>query len=300
MALFDFYLFVDFSASAKPSPKNPSADCLWVACKHQQEKATTHYFRTRHKAFNFICITLENLIRNGNKVFAGFDFPFAFSHPLIKTKSQTPWLENWELLFGLISDNESNGNNRFEIASVINSNLGGEYPGPFWGCPKAKTNNFLNSKSPKFPYELSKEIFISRLRLAEQRLPGTQEAWKLYGIGSAGSQGLVGIPYLMRLKKKWGNKIKVWPMETGFTKNPTDKAEIVLAEVWPSILKKNDSSRKNEKLIKDQAQVLELANWASQLDQKDKLEEYFNTPPSLSVQEFIQCISLQGWIFGAV
>lgn len=64
-----------------------------------------------------------------------------------------------------------------------------------------------------------------------------QEVWKLYGAGSVGSQALVGIPVVRRLRydPRFHAFSRVWPFETGFTRQPTPDGgpSIVHAENFP-------------------------------------------------------------------
>lgn len=298
--IFDTYCFVDWSASSKPSPAKPSADAIWVGVQSGRSPATAHYFRTRLEAFAFLHAAFSHFIQSGRRVLAGFDFPLAYSHPLLREPGVPFWESTWNAFYRQITDDDSNANNRFDVASAINSQLELNSPGPFWGCPARYKTLHLRPTAPSFPIERGKAI-IQRLRLSEQALPGTQEAWKLLGIGSAGSQALLGIPYLQKLRMEFKNQMHVWPMETGFASNPCKGTSIVMVEAWPGIIHKKVSQQlhANPEQIRDQVQVMQLCAWAKAEDLAGKLSDYFEKPGSLNKTEVERCLKLEGWILGA-
>jgi molybdopterin molybdotransferase len=55
-----------------------------------------------------------------------------------------------------------------------------------------------------------------------------QPSFKLYTTGSVGSQILLGLPMLARLRRRFGNELSVWPFEPATRR-------IVLAETYPSM-----------------------------------------------------------------
>jgi hypothetical protein len=73
-------------------------------------------------------------------------------------------------------------------------------------------------------------------------------SFKLFTAGSVGSQMLLGIPMLERLRRRFGSELAVWPFED------VARARIVLGEVWPSLLGKPPQD-----VIPDQWQVEELS-----------------------------------------
>ena len=298
--IFDTYCFVDWSAASKPSPARPSADSIWVGVQSGKAPACSHYFRTRLEAFGFLYAAFSHFVKTGRKVLAGFDFPLAYSHPLSDKQKGLAWENTWGKLSSKISDDANNSNNRFAVASAINREVKLNFPGPFWGCPAKCETVHLRRTSPSFPIIQGKDT-IPRLRFAERALPGTQEAWKLLGVGSAGSQTLLGIPYLQKLRMEFKNQMHVWPMETGFTSNPCKNTAIVITEAWPGIIREKVAQRlqANKKSIRDEVQVLELCAWAKAQDLAGKLSDYFEKPGSLNKTEVERCLKLEGWILGA-
>ena len=125
---------------------------------------------------------------------------------------------------------------------------------------------------------------MGEFRITDKRASwsGVKSLWQLYGAGSVGSQTLLGIPYVEKLRQCLGEKVaKVWPFETNFGKNLKD-FEVLLCEVHfgaifrvqERIARKNDAlqcQNKNYELPKaypkDRIQVEEMCRFfASQED----------------------------------
>lgn len=53
-------------------------------------------------------------------------------------------------------------------------------------------------------------------------------------------------------------------------------------------------------LIRDQAQVRAMCEWAAELDDRDELGWLFCEPNGLNPQQVKECIEEEGWILGAV
>jgi hypothetical protein len=131
-----------------------------------------------------------------------------------------------------------------------------------------------------------------------------QEVWKLSGAGSVGSQALLGIPSLHRLRNDpaLANVSAVWPFETGLTEHPIpERGPFVLhSEIWPGIIALDSLDRETAdgNLIRDAAQVRLMCRWARDLDKEGTLGGWFN-PPGLTTQERQLMIEQKGWILGA-
>lgn len=135
--------------------------------------------------------------------------------------------------------------------------------------------------------------------MAERRLPGTQDSWKLYGKGSVGSQALVGIPRVVALRDDvaLAPVSRVWPFETGFTAPITLKNGpfILHAEIWPGVVPIETDLHQ----VRDAAQVLTLARHFAALDDADQLARLFAQPNDLTPNEVEACAEEEGWILGA-
>jgi hypothetical protein len=118
-----------------------------------------------------------------------------------------------------------------------------------------------------------------------------------------GSQALVGIPRVsgLRWNEKFDEHSKVWPFETGLTSAPSvAKGPFILhAEMWPGIVEVGALIHAQPSLIRDQAQVRCMCEWAARQDRDIKLGTFFDAPNNLSQTELGHCISEEGWILGS-
>jgi hypothetical protein len=311
MALFDAYLFIDWSAENRRHPQQPTADTVWTgeyvpALQHRVET----YHRTRHTAFTHILAFTSQHVNAGRRVLLGFDFPYGypagFALALGIGNGPMAWSQLWTDLAGRIQDSATNISNRFVVASDLNALVSPAGFGPFWGCPAARATANLGTHSPGFPFQGMNGTVLHRLRIPESRLPGTQETWKLYGAGSVGSQALVGIPYVHQLRHhaQLQHCSKVWPFETQFTNAPAPAAGpfILHAEIWPGVVRQQTQTllAANQQLIPDQAQVRAMCDWASGQDVQGTLGQYFAIPHGLTPVQIQVCTEQEGWVLGAV
>ncbi len=311
MSLFDVYIAVDWSAKNSPTPAEPSKDSVWF-CESIADSSGSaitqqpEYFRTRSECISHVRKRLLLHAAENRRVFVGFDFAYGYPAGFSKALGYTgasPWRWTWTEISRLIQDGEDNRNNRFEVASMLNSRCGTRTPGPFWGCPTNSQTETLKSDMANqftYPYIVSNECHLPRLRRTEQVLPGVQPTWKLFTTGSVGSQVLVGIPAVLRLRENpfLRDFSRVWPFETGFTSTPTpDKGPFVLhAEIWPGVV----NHRIDPKFrIADQAQVHAYVTWLAELDSSGELGKLFQEAGDGTADGNLMCIEEEGWILGA-
>ena len=309
MTLFDTYIFVDWSAVNSVQPAHPIANAVWVGelDTHSKNQCET-YFRTRNAAFKHVLNALLSQVKDGKRVLAGFDFPYGyptgFSKALALPSGLQSWWAVWAELAFMIHDNAKNENNRFEVASELNAIVGKLKSGPLWGCPVGTVIQDLQPRSPGYPFFTNDGGALERLRIVEGRLSGVQETWKLYGAGSVGSQALVGIPYVYKLRRNpdLAHDSRVWPFETGFTSTPSPNHGpfILHAEIWPGVVKDRVTSLKSNEpeLINDCAQVRAMCEWASECDQNGMLGKLFDSPKGLTPNKKRICVQEEGWILG--
>jgi len=223
---FDRLVVVDWSARSKPSPKAPTKDAIYICHSNSFEMQNTEYFRTRRAALKFIEKLIENSLDQRERIFIGFDFAFGYPAGFSKTVtfSSNPF-SIWEFLNQEVTDGQDNSNNRFQVAQALNSKFDGI--GPFWGCPQ---NLYLEGLPHKGTERSSHGL--SELRLCEKYARSAHSVWKLFTTGAVGSQSLMGIPYLQKLREKFNRKLCVWPFDQEF-----NSAQIVLGEVYPSLFK---------------------------------------------------------------
>lgn len=307
--IFDTYLFADWSASSLPTRVEPKKDAIWVGelGKYGAE-SKTYYCRTRRQAASLVQERLEFHLVAGRRTLVGFDFPYGYPRGTGRSlgiERKETWLGLWKTLNETIEDTERNANNRWGVAASLNQQISPSSAGPFWGCPEGRQTKTLTSRQIghlSFPYALPGGGELRRLRHPERRLSGTQEVWKLFGAGSVGSQTLVGIPYVNKLRfaKDLKNRSCVWPFETGFSveKFASQRLMIVHAEIWPGVVE-SAVRAKSAGQIRDQVQVEQLCRWASREDQNGTLRRFLERPKRLSDDEVKDCVLEEGWILGA-
>jgi hypothetical protein len=298
---FDAYLMVDWSANN--SPKR-GKDSIWY-CFLERIAGTTQITTlenppTRHLAYAQIHALLLDLAHRRRHTLVGFDFPYGYPRGFaqaLKINSPSPWQAAWNLLSSRILDDENNRSNRFEAAAELNAALSAQ-PFPFWGCPANKQQKYLSSKH-RIRHQPG---MLPEFRFTE-RHNGTgspQPAWKLSYPGSVGSQALLGIPHVHRLRfyPTLSAISQVWPFETGFQLTPrTHRAwQILQAEIYPSI----NTWPPDPTECKDQAQVRGLAHYFAQQDETGHLATLFAPPTGFSAAELHHITTEEGWILGVL
>ena len=162
----------------------------------------------------------------------------------------------------------------------------------------------LASTSPGLRLRAGRRAVTRPLRLTDRRMAGVQEAWKLLGVGSVGSQALLGIPRVHWLHRHpaLAPLSRVWPMEMGFTPTPTpSRGPFVLhAEVWPGIVPREAVRAEcaHTGAIRDQAQVRLLCRWARQLDAAGDFGAHFAVPRDVEERALQEVLCEEGWILG--
>ncbi|MDE0941163.1 MAG: cobalamin biosynthesis protein CbiG [Alphaproteobacteria bacterium] len=300
--IFDAYLIVDWSANATPKR---GADSIWYCLLEGNKRTALCNPSTRWQARDEIADILKNLVGDGQRVLAGFDFPNGYPAGFARTAgfadaggfAGPAWRAVWDGLDGMIRDSADNGNNRFEVAAQLNEHISGG-PFPFWGCPTHRQSATLSARKT-YRYDET----IPERRRCETWLPRSQPCWKLYTTGSVGSQTLMGIPVLKALRDHpdLASQTLVWPFETGLA--PPDPAQavparawqVILAEVYPSILKITTT----EDQIKDAVQVETIARHLADRDQQGLLAGDLTGPESLGPEVRKVIEDEEGWILGA-
>lgn len=271
---FDRVLVLDWSAGSSPSPRKPSADAIWIGRAGTISGETYH--RTRHDAEAMLRAEMTAARAAGQRLLIGADFPFGYPTGFARALTgRDGALAVWDWLSAHVADAPDNANNRFALAAAINARLGQR--GPFWGRPAGLDLAALPDKG------LGRVHPFPERRMVEALHPRAQPVWKLYTTGSVGSQALLGIPVMARLRAAGA---AAWPFD------PPDGAAVVLAEVWPSVLAAEVSDALAEAgpgAIKDRMQVRLLAQALNGLgDLADLLTP--DAPADVLAEE--------GWILG--
>ncbi|MGI1662877.1 molybdopterin guanine dinucleotide synthesis [Palleronia sp. KMU-117] len=221
MTAFDTVVMVDWSAAAR-APRRPRPDAIFAAVARGGQVAPAEYLGHRLDAEGWIAALIDDERRAGRRLLVGFDFPFGyprgFSRALVGRSD--PFVL-WDWLDARIVDTPG-ANNRFEVAGAINAHFPGI--GPFWGNGTPREVPHL----PRKGRARTTNPFPER-RAIEERHKGAFTLWQLSGAGAVGSQTVMGLPVLARLRRRFGTNLSVWPFEA-------PDAGVVLAEVWPSLL----------------------------------------------------------------
>ncbi|MDJ0770093.1 MAG: hypothetical protein QNJ12_14930 [Ilumatobacter sp.] len=287
MTLFDVYVVVDWSASSRPVTGENS---IWIATAHREndDEAATDNPPTRAVAERGVRAVLDE--HAGSRVLLAIDATLglpAGSATLLGWDGP-PWSAAWREIADLVTDDERNGNNRFEVAARLNRRVVGE--GPFWGCPPAQAGECLSPTKPvSFP--------VAEFRTTERELRRCgwhpKSVWQLLGAGSVGGQTLTVLPMLERLRADLGDRVEVWPFTTGLAPPATAGGSVVIAEVWPTLFGAGDGEAGP---VKDARQVSATAATLRRADRRGALAGWFAptcVDPSVVVAE-------EGWVLSPV
>jgi hypothetical protein len=288
---FDGYLMVDWCAANEPKK---GEDSVWYCFYDRTDDAWTPKNPwTRREATGQIASILHEATKHEKAVLVGLDFPFGYPagfSSALGWHGKSPWRAVWNELKEAIVDDDKNRNNRFEVAASFNRRISGQ-PFPFWGCPERTASPWLSEKKPR-PH-------LAEFRLTEQKAKGAQPVWKLLGQGCVGSQALVGIPCVARLRddEKLSTRSAVWPFETGLIQLPP-RAErkwlMLYAEIFPAMFK----AAVGQGEIKDEVQVRDLVQRLKAEDERGELGKWFAGPSELSKEDTCKIVNEEGWILG--
>ena len=272
--MFDAYVMVDWSAAKVP---RTGRDSIWV-CWHDRAGERLVNPPTRHQAKALLADWLADPMACGQRVLIGFDFPFGYPAGFAARLglSGPPWRAVWEEIARLVSDDEHNANNRFDVAAAMNERISGA-KFPFWGCPVRPARNCLGPKH----HRGHEQNNLAERRLIDEYMRTAQPCWKLLGAGSVGGQILTGIPAVRALRDdpRWRNSARVWPFETGL-RTPADGA-LIIAEVYPSLWSVSPGAGET----KDAAQVRTVARHFAGLDRDGALAALFDGDPALTLEQ---------------
>lgn len=296
VAVFDAYVIVDWSAAAQPKQ---GADSIWIGIgeRHPWGTPSVRLINppTRHAAAAFLADLLSDYVARDRIVFAGFDFAFGFPAGFAgRLRPGADWRAVWKELAARISDGPDNANNRFDVAADFNRRVSGG-PFPFWSCPRGATMADLAAKKPRSYGRAS----LAEFRLTDKVVRGPKSVWQLMGAGSVGSQTLVGIAHLERLRRHpWlAGRVRVWPFETGLgclSRPGEGEWRVLFAEIYPPMI--DCTVRPGEVL--DAVQVRELAERFAFLDAAGRFATWFAGPRRLSEEDRQRIEGEEGWILG--
>ncbi|MGH7114483.1 MAG: cobalamin biosynthesis protein, partial [Stellaceae bacterium] len=262
--MFDSFVIVDWSAANVP---RVGRDSIWVCRRRGDEEALVNP-PTRHAAKALIAEWLMAARARDQRVLLGFDFPFGYPAGFAARLGLggPPWRAVWDEIASLVTDDEKNRNNRFDVAESLNRRVsGGAFP--FWGCPAAPLRTDLHGKH----HRRHDSDGLAERRLVDLYIPSAQPCWKLLGAGSVGGQALTGIPVARALRNdpRWREEARIGPFETGL--RAPAAAPIVIAEIYPSLWMVSPLSGEP----KDRAQVRTVARFLAERDRIGQLAPLF-------------------------
>ncbi len=271
MTRFDSILVVDWSANSTPKT---GADSIWIGSAGTGAMPPEN-FATRALAMAELRRRFDVALASGQRLLVAFDIGFGFPRGFAeRLTGRAEALAVWDWLAERITDDDRNGNNRFAVAAEMNRVFGGL--GPFWGRPSGRDLPDLPEKGT-----LRQGHGLAELRATEQLCAGAHPMWKLFTTGSVGSQSILGQARLAQLRRDYGDRLSVWPMEGA-------GAQIVLAETYLSLVDPLVKAATSYP-CKDAAQVDLLAQAFHNADMTTLLD--VAADPATLIEE--------GWILGA-
>lgn len=252
-ARFDTVVMVDWSGG-NDRGASPKKDAIWAGVARGGAAEAPVYLRNRQVAEVWLADLFEAERVAGRRVLAGFDFPFGYPAGVAAhvTGRADPFAL-WHWLEARIEDHPK-GNSRWQVAGAMNALFPGV--GPFWG-------NGTKTDIPGLPRKgrARHGHGASEWRQVERAAKGTFSVWQLAGAGAVGSQVLMGLPVLARLRRQFA--ASVWPFDR-------PEGPIVLAEIWPSLLNDLVIARCAETgEIRDAVQVRLLSKAVSALPEQE-------------------------------
>nr|WP_214650070.1 gephyrin-like molybdotransferase Glp [Palleronia pontilimi] len=177
---------------------------------------------TRLEAEAWLADRIASEVAQGRRVMAAFDFPFGYPAGFARAVTGADdTLALWDWLAARITDDARGRNNRFDVASELNRLFGGT--GPFWGKPREEAH-------PDIPYRGNDRTGhgMAEKRACDLVAKAASSVWQLAFPPTVGSQALMGLPMLSRLRRLEG--VAVWPFQDWHD------APAVLTEIWPGLI----------------------------------------------------------------
>lgn len=289
---FDTHVVVDWSARSTPSPVRPTGDAIWWAVVRDGEAEAPVYVRTRAEAIARLSTFLADEVSAGRRVLIGFDFPFGYPEGVAEHITGTAHAYAlWDWISDRIADQPDNSNSRFDVAAEINAAYAGV--GPAWGRPATWDH-------PGVPATMKERVGTGHppeRRRADSRAPAAKTVWQLAYAGAVGSQVLVGLPAIKALREdpRLRDHLVIWPFDSGLR---CPEAQIVVAEVYPSLIQDAVHERRGHDEVLDAAQVRCLAAALAGLDADRGLHCLFAGADDLSRADRAAICDEEAWILG--
>jgi molybdopterin molybdotransferase len=270
---FDRVAVLDWSAA---KGRRQGKDSIWIGLADATGVTTVNLpTRTAAEAH------LAALVAQGGRLLIGADFAFGYPAGFAaRLTGQARALSVWDWLAGRVRELPGDGSNYREVAAQ--ANVAFEGAAPFWGNGERAETIDLPRTRPDLPPGLAAHRATELAARAGGSSP--KSVWQLAGAGAVGAQSLTGIPVLHRLRAAHPGRVAVWPFE------PCEDADVVLAEVYPSLLA--DAVRADPGTVPDEVQVRLLARVLFTLAQGDGMAALLASRAVSAVLEE------EGWILG--
>ena len=296
--MFDQFVVVDWSANSTPKV---GRDSIWIAVHDRTAERSVANFPTRAAAESFLVEFFECDPTATTLIGVDFSLGYPAGTAAALGLHGAPWSAMWTMLADRITDDDRNVNNRFAVAAELNRRFTGG-PAPFWGCPPSAASGWLTTTKPaggkSAATTASSPGSFTPFRVVENvlRVQGHRpfSSWQLLGAGAVGSQSLLGIPRLHALRRRFPDRVHIWPFTTGFGTSTLDAGAIVVAEVWPSMLDVGDIADR----VRDAVQVSATARWFADTEAAGELDALFS--PALLSEVSAAAIAEEGWVLGVV
>ncbi|MBM3613200.1 MAG: molybdopterin molybdenumtransferase MoeA, partial [Alphaproteobacteria bacterium] len=241
---------------------------------------------TRTEAEARLGAIVTGALASDQRLLIGADFAFGFPAGFAqRLNGRAEALAAWDWFAARVAETPGHGTTYRAVAAEANERMGG--PGPFWGNGERVQTPGLPRLKPPLPAGLAEY----RATDLAARAPGggaPKPVWQLAGAGAVGAQVLTGLPVLARLRAAHPRRVAVWPFE------PVGDAQVVLAEVYPSILAPEVVAfRDAGRMVADEAQVRLLAGALWRLAATGGLGAMLDAPQGRPGA------AEEGWILGA-
>lgn len=329
MPLFNSYVMVDWSSSTRPAKWPPNNDSIWwaavqdrsVTVKRKGEyqkrfippaETIVAHERTRCSALEHVTDFIRRELRVNRRVLVGFDFAFGYPLGFLEhlvppiASARAPSLWEWFAKKDELKNEPTNANDRFAVAAALNATYGDPRarPGPFYLNRKEvipKSAKGVQARRPDpWPKHLPAQHRQTDLKAGEGN---PASVWKLMGQDSVGSQVLMGLRALHELRSTFSKRLVVWPFDKGFQCPATDQLDqqIVIVEIYPSLLHRYITLHQEDHEVKDRAQVRLNARAFARLDREhhDLFRALFGRPEVSVDCDWTRVAHEEGWIFGA-
>ncbi len=290
--MFDRIVVVDWSAHSSPKL---GADSIWMAIDDGRSAVPGSVVLENPATRAAASAQLTSVVEaaGDSTTLIGVDFSLGYPAGTARAMgcSGPPWQALWTLLTDSIIDDERNRNNRFEVAAACNA-AAGDGPGPFWGCPPSRQvdDRLTTTKPVRSHGELPEWRHVETVLRRSGRRPFS--SWQLLGAGAVGSQSLLGIPVLERLRRRFPQRVDIWPFTTGLQHPPMRVGQVVVAEIWPTIVAGADTTGP----VRDARQVVDVATWLRGLDRRGELRRHFE--PEVAAAHRSAVVDEEGWVLG--